>query len=543
MNATAAGLSLGFSAETSRPDVVRFRGALRDPLAYRDAMLCLRDVVIDDSTPLPKDRTQYFDWANRQIEQAAWLKFTEREAAIGELKGQMDQLIAKKNTIQSRIDEQNRFYWKHRSAFQRFIEKRARHLLWLFDPVISVHPDSVTFEAFSVDEASYGNIRVAMDQFNVKEEIHYGTTNIDFSRKLAMEMARVRSYHPLELRVNPGGLTVDLDIKPPYVEKKIDLPESWVKGFLQVSSAAALPANEIELQPIDMFNILTYFKRRRAHKSPRSLRFQLAPDSTIAIFVEPWEERIETDAVYKGEKPTEVRLWGRRRLLLLEKLLPWAKSFKIKLLGSGFPSFYVADLGNGITFTLGLSGWTAKDWSGGAAFSALAGFIGGEPHPPMQAHLKRERLSRLDALAKAVPDLDPKALRQSLGALYRKGLGFYDLAAGVVRYRELMSIPLPAHLTEPTQLEKDAAAMVATLEGLLVRVEEGEQVGKASVPPSPGKKMARHPTLRLGEGGNVVKAECDCREFKSQGLRGGPCVHLLALQVRMLESVSIGGWS
>ena len=52
-------------------------------------------------------------------------------------------------------------------------------------------------------------------------------------------------------------------------------------------------------------------------------------------------------------------------------LIPIARRFKVFLLGTGMPSFYLADLGE-MTFTLGLSGWTANDWSTAGNFDLLA---------------------------------------------------------------------------------------------------------------------------------------------------------------------------
>ena len=66
--------------------------------------------------------------------------------------------------------------------------------------------------------------------------------------------------------------------------------------------------------------------------------------------------------IAEAKEAQEIRVWGRRRLHVLERLIPIAKKFTVYLLGNGMPSFYVADLGP-MSFTLGLSGWTANDWS------------------------------------------------------------------------------------------------------------------------------------------------------------------------------------
>jgi hypothetical protein len=52
---------------------------------------------------------------------------------------------------------------------------------WLLDPVITVHPDELFFEAFSNDESSYARLSVPLDAFAPEGATSYGTTNIDFT--------------------------------------------------------------------------------------------------------------------------------------------------------------------------------------------------------------------------------------------------------------------------------------------------------------------------------------------------------------------------
>src|SRR5207248_4420823 len=64
------------------------------------------------------------------------------------------------------------------------------------------------------------------------------------------------------------------------------------------------------------------------------------------------------------------RLWGRRRLLLLKRLLPYVEAVDVHLLGSGLPSFWVLRAGP-VTLTLGLTGFTAANWSQAVSFDLL----------------------------------------------------------------------------------------------------------------------------------------------------------------------------
>ncbi len=53
------------------------------------------------------------------------------------------------------------------------------------------------------------------------------------------------------------------------------------------------------------------------------------------------------------------------------RLLPLVERFDVYLLGTGFPSFWVARMGE-MRLTLGLSGWTTNDWTRGSALDLLA---------------------------------------------------------------------------------------------------------------------------------------------------------------------------
>ena len=102
------------------------------------------------------------------------------------------------------------------------------------------------------------------------------------------------------------------------------------------------------------------------------MRYCLEPGRPVRVVFEPWGYEVACPrSVYEGDVADEVRVWGRRRLHTLERLIPVARSFTVHLLGKGMPSFYVADLGD-LSYTLGLSGWTANDWSGAGNFDLLA---------------------------------------------------------------------------------------------------------------------------------------------------------------------------
>src|SRR5690606_34959329 len=106
--------------------------------------------------------------------------------------------------------------------------------------------------------------------------------------------------------------------------------------------------------------------------SPRALRYEFPPGEEARIVLEPFEEVF----VLKGtehnyDQLRVIRTWGRRRLKLLEPLLPHAEEVNIYLKGRALPSFYAVKM-PGLTFLLGLSGWTVQRWTGAGSFDLLS---------------------------------------------------------------------------------------------------------------------------------------------------------------------------
>ena len=60
--------TLGLSPDLSRDEKVSFSGKLKHPLLFRDAMLMLREIVISDTGMKTKERPEYFEWLDQEIE-------------------------------------------------------------------------------------------------------------------------------------------------------------------------------------------------------------------------------------------------------------------------------------------------------------------------------------------------------------------------------------------------------------------------------------------------------------------------------------------
>lgn len=263
------------------------------------------------------------------------------------------------------------------------------------------------------------------------------------------------------------------------------------------------------------------------------MRYILKPNEPVKIILEPWNiEIVCARTRFEGNESHDIRVWGRRRILILERLISVAKKFTVHLLGSGMPSFYVADLGD-LNFTLGLSGWTANDWSKSGNFDLLAsrGHVDDWTKENVFNELKKDWFATPDQLSGRL-HLDRATILSALSAYTQAGRAIYDLNKGVYRARELSREPLPLEKLRFAN-EREEAAMRFQNAHLITftkrkHLEKGGLYLAGSV--REGKNYS-DTTLTIDGDGRLVDASCNCYYFTTNRLYRGPCEHILALKM------------
>lgn len=117
------------------------------------------------------------------------------------------------------------------------------------DPVVTGNGDRLRFESFSGCGGVYARLDVLAPGLD-DGEVGHGTTNVDVNDPLREALSRIGSDDPLHLRVGPEELAVTT-LEGPVVEKKVPLPDRWLRGFAEAQVIAAgfdlraeLPAGE-----------------------------------------------------------------------------------------------------------------------------------------------------------------------------------------------------------------------------------------------------------------------------------------------------------
>ncbi len=417
------------------------------------------------------------------------------------------------------------------------------------DPIVTVHDDRVFFEAFSMDQSAFGCVIFDRELFHTQGEVRTGTTNVDFTAWLWAALGEMRSSRETTLSIGTAGVEVATAGGGARFEKKVELPTPWVRGLLQVHAAAAMPGTRLSLKPVDLLSAIRYLRYTKARVSPRALRYELVPNADARLILEPFEHEIPLRGATHGRGEFRaIRTWGRRRLRLIEPLLPFATHVDVYLKGRALPSFYVVHVGEHCRFVLGLTGWSARGF-GRARFDMLDG--GQEPSESLLNRsievLKQHGEIRERDAAKRL-QCEPAEASRVLMRLCRRGRALYDLEARAFRHRELfrnpMDIGYEAEVFPPDLQAEEARSFfrAGTFELLSDEIIETEKERSLKTPEGKiskkvtyrdrvvrGRVEQRLCEIKLSTRGRIIFGTCECGFFRENLLNLGPCAHMLTL--------------
>jgi hypothetical protein len=365
----------------------------------------------------------------------------------------------------------------------------------LRDPVVTCDGERLRFESFSGCCGVYARLDVseALDG-----EVHdRGTTNVDVNGPLREALARIGGADPLHLGVGPDELAVTT-LDGPLVEKKVPLPERWLRGLAEVQVIAAGFDLRAELAAAEGLRFLRSLPGGArgpvlwAVPAGRGLRLASRP------------------------MPGAVCVPGPQRLAALGPLLRYARAVRVygPVIGPASPpsaSAWELVLG-GMRLVLMLSPEPYRGFSGeGAVLAALAGdqveadadLVGGllafEPRVEVDLLVERSGLSAAEVLA-------------ALGQLGTAGRVGYDVAEAAYFHRELPYHAARVEALNP-RLANARAAGAVYLDGELATVVVGDH---------------RH-RVRFDASGDGVA--CTCSWWARYRGGRGRCKHVLAAEL------------
>lgn len=494
---------------------VNFNSIIKQPLLFRDTLASLFAVVNSDYRYVPKDR-------------AAYVAFS-----------------------QMRRGQQNAGLFKAQQAYFNWLFEHDPLAVCVLDPIMTVHPDKILFEVFSKDEGCYAQLSLSHQLFTTDSHTAYGTTHIDYSESLSQSIEQMRSFREARLHIGQDAVAVNVQTaaalpNSEVIEKQIQLPQSWLRGLLQVQSAAQLSQDKFCLAPIDIYNLLHHLRLHADMKGKRrGLLIELSPQQPIKLILEPNDTVIISQApIYQGKQAKMIRLWGRRRLALLERVLAYAERIDVQLLGHGMPSYWTAS-GKDFSFTLAMTGFSQSNWSQAINFDLLLPrhhlAENHDSFKPLLTLLQQHYFLSLAEISQQLK-LDSQTTLALLQQACQQGLVMFDGQSQVYRYRpvlpqgisiEQLRYRQPAEQQAYELVEQQGA--IGDLEVMLLNNEGLELSATIHVAADKRSYLSK---LKLNEEGMVAKAECSCHQIMQHGLSQGPCSHLLALRIAYAQQLS-----
>lgn len=366
------------------------------------------------------------------------------------------------------------------------------------DPVVTSNRSVLRFEAFSACNGVYA--RFDLDEAGFEGEfVDWGTTNVDVNDPLRAALVGVTAGEPLRLSVGTEALTVET-LDASVVERKVPLPERWLRGFAeaQIASSAMLPV--ATLGPAQARKLIGTLPQQKTGNRPTWLQLSSAGARL--------SQRSD------GTLPSLV---GPQRLASLQRLAPHVRGLTIhapppRHRADGAealrPSAWVVDLDDA-RLTLIISPELYRGFSGeGSVLGALAS-AGTHAVDTVSRYLSGQ--AALDA--DSFPDLragDVLDAFRTLGAAGRIG---HDLAGDGFFHRDL---PFDRSALDEMHPRLVDARSLLTAGAVDI---EGDHATVTS-------DDARYTVVRSPEG-----EICNCAWFAKHRGERGPCKHVLAVQL------------
>ncbi|PVE10858.1 SWIM zinc finger family protein [Streptomyces scopuliridis] len=377
------------------------------------------------------------------------------------------------------------------------------------DPVVTGNGDRLRFESFSGCCGVYARLDVGRDGLDGAETGH-GTTNVDVNNPLREALSRMTGDDPLHLRVGPDELAVTT-LDGAVVEKKVPLPDRWLRGFAEAQVVSA------------GFDLRAELTAAEAVRFLRSLPRGSGSSSRGAMWVVPAGRTLRPTT---RPAPGAVCLPGPHRLVALQRVLRDATALRVYgpvADGAATASAWEVVL-PGMRLTLTLSPDPARGFSGeGGVLEALATEEAAEDAELVSVLLAWEpRIDPAELAARA--GLTVERVRAALIRLGTAGRVGYDIADAAYFHREL---PYDADRAERHNPRLVAARALASsgavvLDGDLASVASGE----------------RRYQVREADG----MLSCTCRWWADYRGKRGPCKHALAVRMARREAVvTVGG--
>ncbi|NXY94955.1 SWIM zinc finger family protein [Streptomyces sp. BR123] len=384
-------------------------------------------------------------------------------------------------------------------ASARYYQRTLRASL---DPVVTANGDRIRFESFSGCCGVYARLDVLPEGLDGADTGH-GTTNVDVNNPLRDALSRLSGDEPLHLRVGPDELAVTT-LDGPVVEKKVPLPDRWLRGFAESQVVSAGFDLRAELGASDAVRFLRSLPRSSTAGAARGPLWVVPAGAALRPTTRP--------------VPGAVCLPGPERLAALQRVLRYATGLRVygpaAHGGAATASAWEVAL-PGMRLTLTLSPEPARGFSGeGGVLEALATDDAARDADLVSVLLAWEpRIDTADLAAQC--GLSQERVRAALARLGTAGRVGYDVAEAAYFHREL---PYDARRAERHNPRLVAARALLAEGSVLLHADATATV------------LSGERRYQVREAATGVLS-CTCQWWADHRGRRGPCKHALAVRM------------
>jgi hypothetical protein len=153
------------------------------------------------------------------------------------------------------------------------------------DPVVTADGDRLRLESFSGCCGVYARLDVLAPGLD-GDDVRHGTTNVDVNLPLRRALAGLGGLDPLHLAVGPEELTVKT-FDGEFVEKKVPLPERWLRGFAETQVLTADFTLRAEVPALEAAAVLRALPRPTQRPDTRTSRWVVPTGRTLRPTTRP----------------------------------------------------------------------------------------------------------------------------------------------------------------------------------------------------------------------------------------------------------------
>ncbi|RYD63175.1 MAG: SWIM zinc finger family protein, partial [Verrucomicrobiaceae bacterium] len=284
------------------------------------------------------------------------------------------------------------------------------------DPVVTCGGGMLRFEGFSACCSTYCRVDLDPDAYD-GVTVGQGTTNVDFNAPVRAALAQIRDHECVGIAVGTDEVAL-LRGSDQIIERKVQLPIRWLKGFTEVQAYQAKMERRVVFGRVEAIRFFRSLPRTAMAKTA----YWIVPSSGGV--------RVSQCATREG-----IRIAGVERLRILEELVPYAEQVIIAA-DNGEASEWTLCFGP-LRFTLAITAEVWRGFSGeGQTLVDLAGGACAQTTDLVRGLLKWQAELRAEEFA-ANFDLSAEAVRQSISVLGSRGLVGFDRSSAAYFHREL----------------------------------------------------------------------------------------------------------